>query len=229
MRLRAKPSSVVRKSFQVQALPVPNDTAQCGKASQLAAHGFLANAQGRIRPLRGYAARAQGRCLRPPLRVRCAIIRQIQPGRAVSGLQRAAGESHWPFTTKRGRMRRSSRSLSFVEYLLLGPQPGARRDQCHVPGGSETKRRPGQRHSDSVSTIPGHVHPPTEPSPEFSSARLSSFNSAAQRPAQVQVASADETGRVESTLPRPTAGFTPAEDSRDRTRRKARERQHRYD
>ena len=49
---------------------------------------------------------------------------------------------------------------------------------------------PGSDIRTASGTIPGHVHPPTEPSPGFSSARLSSFNSAAQRPAQVQVASA---------------------------------------
>src|SRR6202047_3928211 len=49
---------------------------------------------------------------------------------------------------------------------------------------------PGSDIRTASGTIPGHVHPPTEPSPGFSSARLSSFNSAALRPAQVQVASA---------------------------------------
>ena len=49
---------------------------------------------------------------------------------------------------------------------------------------------PGSDIRTASGTIPGHVHPPIEPSPGFSSARLSSFNSAAQRPAQVQVASA---------------------------------------
>src|ERR1700687_5342796 len=49
---------------------------------------------------------------------------------------------------------------------------------------------PGSDIRTASGTIPGHVHPPTEPSPGFSSARLSSFNSAAQNPAQVQVASA---------------------------------------
>ena len=49
---------------------------------------------------------------------------------------------------------------------------------------------PGSDIRTASGTIPGHVHPPTEPSPGFSSARLSGFNSAAQRPAQVQVASA---------------------------------------
>ena len=49
---------------------------------------------------------------------------------------------------------------------------------------------PGSDIRTASGTIPGHVHPPTEPSPGFSSARLSSFNSAAQRPAHVQVASA---------------------------------------
>jgi hypothetical protein len=45
---------------------------------------------------------------------------------------------------------------------------------------------PGSDIRTASGTIPGHVHPPTEPSPGFSSARLSSFNPAAQ----VQVASA---------------------------------------
>jgi murein L,D-transpeptidase YafK len=49
---------------------------------------------------------------------------------------------------------------------------------------------PGSDIRTASGTIPGHVHPPTEPSPGFSSAHLSSFNSAAQRPAQMQVASA---------------------------------------
>ena len=73
-------------------LPVPDDAAQHGKASQLGAHGVLAHAQAGLRLFRGDAARAEGRCLRPPLRVQCAIIRQIQPDRPVSGLQRPAGD-----------------------------------------------------------------------------------------------------------------------------------------
>jgi murein L,D-transpeptidase YafK len=49
---------------------------------------------------------------------------------------------------------------------------------------------PGNDISTGSGTIPGHVHPPAEPSPGFSAASLFSFASPASRPAQVQVASA---------------------------------------
>jgi murein L,D-transpeptidase YafK len=49
---------------------------------------------------------------------------------------------------------------------------------------------PGTDIRTAAGTIPGHVHPPAEPSPGFTTASLFSFASPASRPAQVQVASA---------------------------------------
>ena len=52
---------------------------------------------------------------------------------------------------------------------------------------------PGTDIRTAAGTIPGHVHPPAEPSPVFTTASLFSFASPASRPAQVQVASAAPT------------------------------------
>ena len=52
---------------------------------------------------------------------------------------------------------------------------------------------PGSDIRTAAGTIPGHVHPPAEPSPGFTTASLFSFASPASRPAQVQVASAAPT------------------------------------
>jgi murein L,D-transpeptidase YafK len=49
---------------------------------------------------------------------------------------------------------------------------------------------PGTDIRTAAGTIPGHVHPPAEPSPGFTTASLFSFASPASRPTQVQVASA---------------------------------------
>src|SRR3984893_7924158 len=128
--------------------------------------------------------------------------------------------SHWPFTTKRGRMRRSSRSLSFAEYLLLRPQPGARRYECHVPGGSESKRRPGQRHSDRVR------HTPRPRSPTDRTVLGIQLRTLVQLqfcPTETRASAgrlgSTKLGRWSERYRGRTAGFTPAEDSKDRTRR----------
>jgi murein L,D-transpeptidase YafK len=52
---------------------------------------------------------------------------------------------------------------------------------------------PGTDIRTAAGTIPGHVHPPAEPSPGFTTASLFSFASPASRPTQVQVASAAPT------------------------------------
>jgi hypothetical protein len=49
---------------------------------------------------------------------------------------------------------------------------------------------PGSDIRTAAGTIPGHVHPPAEPSSGFTTASLFSFASPASRPTQVQVASA---------------------------------------
>jgi hypothetical protein len=49
---------------------------------------------------------------------------------------------------------------------------------------------PGSDIRTASGTIPGHVHPPAEPSPGFSAASLFGFISPAPKPAQVQITSA---------------------------------------
>ena len=66
---------------------------------------------------------------------------------------------------------------------------------------------PGSDIRTASGTIPGYVRPPTEPSPGFSTASLSSFISPAPRPSQVQVASAAQSsvGGAEVSTAEPQA------------------------
>ena len=85
--LRAGARVVLRRPELVPdpGVPVPDDAAEHGAAPQLAAHGILEDAQDRLRPFRGDAAGAEGRRLRPSLRVQHRDQRPLQFDRGMPG------------------------------------------------------------------------------------------------------------------------------------------------
>ena|ERR1700730_15416397 len=92
-------------------VPFPNDTAQRGKASQLPAHGFLANAQARLRPFRGeWRAR---RSARPICRLYPAEDSKHRTG-SKAGLANLLRKLHAPFTAQKMTFK-----LASVEILLF--------------------------------------------------------------------------------------------------------------
>src|SRR5690606_32235130 len=55
--------------FPDPGVSVPDDAGKPGAAPQRSEHGLLADAQGWLRPLRDHPPSAEGRCLRPALRL----------------------------------------------------------------------------------------------------------------------------------------------------------------
>ena len=76
-------------------LSVPHDAGESRAPSHQSEHGLLEDDQGRQRPFRGDASRAEGRRLRPALCVRRRSRRRIPPGRSSSIRPAAARPSWW--------------------------------------------------------------------------------------------------------------------------------------
>ena len=106
-------------------VPVPDDAAEHGAAPQLAAHGVLEDAQDRLRPFRGDAAGAEGRRLRPPLRVQ---HRDQGPLRFDRGLP---GHDHAGRRSRRGAHQAAARRSA-------GRRPGPPRHACRRCAASPT-------------------------------------------------------------------------------------------
>ena len=114
-------------------LSVPDDAAQHGQAPQFAAHGVLEDDQGRQRPLRGDAPRAQGRRVRQALCVRCRSrqrpgeLAQVHPGRQVPDLRGAAGDRdrRCAKSSSRTRPRSPSSSAAARRRSRCAPAPTA--------------------------------------------------------------------------------------------------------
>ena len=153
-------------------LSVPDDAAQHGQASQLAAHGVLAHAQAGLRPFRSHAPRAEGRRLRAALRLRRRdATAKFSPAGKVPGLPRCRRRS-----SPRSRTSSSATIAQVAEYVRQGTptvavaHPHRRR---HAPDLLGRLPKPhtdasGVIRSPGVSlpgTIPAHASPPQAPEP----------------------------------------------------------------
>ena len=111
-----------QRSFQVQAYPfrmTPLNMARYRNSPHMAFWRMLKQAT-TILKSRGKSPRSMSAIAATcSMRNRPAILAPPSSVRPTVCCRR----SRQPFTTRSGRMRRSSRSLSFVEYLRLRPQP----------------------------------------------------------------------------------------------------------
>ena len=115
-----------QKAFQIQAYPFRMTPANMAKHRNSPHMAFWKHAQAGLRPFRGHPARAQGRRLRAPLRVRCRDEQQVQRLRPLPGLpgtrpdrhpgareatprRHPDGRTHQPWHTGRGEPQRRRR------------------------------------------------------------------------------------------------------------------------